>query len=108
MLVFLKPLISAVTLYVPVGSIGAVYSPLGSVITARVRPVDVFVSVTLAPGIAAPDESRTVPRMVPLTAWPDAGGGDNQGRRARKTTAHRATPAARAVHVCFIISSEQE
>ena len=78
------------------------YSPLGSVTTLRVRPVAAFVRVTVAPGMAAPDESRTVPRMVPLTACADAGGGASQARKANTTTAHRSTPA---VHVCFIVSS---
>ena len=105
-LTFLNPLISAVTLYVPVGSSGAVNSPDGSVTTVRLRPVSVFTSVTVAPGIAAPDVSRTVPRIVPLTAWAASGRGASQGRTARETTAHRSTPAARALLICFIISSE--
>ena len=105
MLVFLNPLISAVTLYDPVGSKGAVYSPLGSLTTLRVKPVAVFASVTVAPGSAAPDESYTVPNMVPLTAWAAAGRGDSQARRATATTAHRSTLM---VHDCFIISSASD
>ena len=34
-------------------------------VTTRVKPVSTFLTVTLAPLIAAPDVSVTVPRMVP-------------------------------------------
>src|SRR5262245_7863315 len=65
----LNPGSSATILYLPVGSEGAVYSPAWSVTMVRVRPVPWFVSVTVAPGTAAPDVSVTVPRIVPVTAW---------------------------------------
>src|SRR6185295_496775 len=44
--------------------------------------------------------------IVPLTACAEAGGGDIERTTAIATTAHRVRPTARAVHVCFIISSE--
>ena len=46
----------------------AVYSPAESVITVRVAPVPVCVSVTVAPGTTAPVSSVTTPRIVPVTA----------------------------------------
>ena len=52
----------------PVGSDGTVYSPIWSVLTLRVRPVFVLVTVTLAPETTAPVLSVTVPRSVPVTA----------------------------------------
>src|SRR5712691_7616953 len=64
----LKPESSAFTVYLPVGNEGTVYSPFESVTTIRVRPVPVFVSVTEAPGMTAPDESVMTPMMVPVTA----------------------------------------
>src|SRR5207245_10873110 len=65
---FLTPVSSAATEYLPVGSDGAVYSPLVSVVTVREIPVPVFVSVTVAPGTTAPESSVTTPRIVPVTA----------------------------------------
>jgi hypothetical protein len=64
----LKPEISAATLYSPVGSDGAVYSPLLSVVTTRVSLVPVLVKVTVTPGTTAPETSVIRPRMVPVTA----------------------------------------
>ena len=64
----LKPGSSDTSRYLPVGSDGAVYSPTESVTTVRVSPVPRLVSVTVAPGTAAPVVSVTEPRMVPVTA----------------------------------------
>ena len=41
------------------------YTPSALVVVSRVPRVAVFVTVTLAPGIAAPDESVTVPVIPP-------------------------------------------
>src|SRR5258708_857374 len=64
----LKPESSALTVYLPVGSDGAVYSPAASVVRERWNPVPVFVSVTVAPGMTAPVESVITPMIVPVTA----------------------------------------
>jgi hypothetical protein len=63
----LKPVISVSTVYRPVGSEGAVYSPPASETIVRVSDVPSLRIVTFAPATTAPDESVTVPRMVPLT-----------------------------------------
>ena len=47
---------------------GAVYSPFESLTNVRLSPVSVCVTTTVTPGMTAPDESVTVPRMVPVTA----------------------------------------
>src|SRR5204862_1650584 len=65
----LNPDSSALTWYLPVGRLGAVYSPAESLTTVRVNPVPELVSVMVAPGMTAPVLSVTVPRMVPVTAW---------------------------------------
>ena len=82
-LTFLKPLSSAVTLYVPVGISGAVYSPLESESTLRVKPLSVFTRFTVAPGSAPPLESRTVPRIVPVTACAASGCGSSAATKAK-------------------------
>src|SRR3954462_15323082 len=64
----LNPVSSAMTVERPVGREGAVNSPLVSATIVRVRPVPSLTMVTLAPGTTEPDESVTVPRIVPLTA----------------------------------------
>src|SRR4051812_46671776 len=71
-------------LYLPVGSDGAVYSPLESVVTARTRPVPVLVNVTVVPGITEPVESVMTPSMVPVTACAARATGSNSA-----TTRHR-------------------
>src|SRR5258707_10629419 len=64
----LNPGSSATSLYLPVGSDGAVYSPALSVTSVRVNPVPRLVSVTVAPETAAPVLSVMVPSTVPVTA----------------------------------------
>src|ERR1700676_1136205 len=59
------------------GNSGTEYSPPSPVLTVRVRPVPVFLMVTVAPETAKPVESVTVPKIVPrnvcaCTAPPDA------------------------------------
>src|SRR5262245_52703906 len=79
----LKPWISATTVYLPVGSDGAVYSPSRPLVTTRVVPVPTLVSVTVAPGTTAPELSVTVPTIVPVTAWANAGGDQRDATRTR-------------------------
>src|SRR5690606_4186580 len=38
----------------------------------RSRPVSALVTVTVAPGTAAPDVSRTLPTRLPYNTWADA------------------------------------
>src|SRR5260370_34427128 len=45
---------------------GTTNSPLPSVVTVRSSPVPRFFVVTVAPGIAAPESSLAVPKMVPV------------------------------------------
>jgi len=42
------------------------YAPLSFVVEDRVSPVAGAVTVTVAPGTADPDESVTVPEMLPV------------------------------------------
>jgi hypothetical protein len=69
--VLLKPDCSTARVYEPTGSCGIAYSPASLVTAVRMRPVAVCVAVTRAPRTTAPDESVTVPRIVPRTlcAW---------------------------------------
>src|SRR5579883_3325287 len=46
------------------GSSGTEYVPSSLVATVRVKPVPVFLMVTVAPAMASPEESVTVPRNV--------------------------------------------
>src|SRR5262249_40511229 len=82
---FLNPGNSAVIEYTPGGSDGPKYSPFSSVTMVRSNPVAVCVSVTEAPGISAPVGSQTVPKIVPPTAWPNAGCGNKHRIRTRET-----------------------
>src|SRR6185369_5551092 len=85
--IVLNPDNSAATVYLPVGSDGAVYSPLVSATTTRVSPVLTFFNVTVVPGITAPELSVMVPRMVPVTACAasDAGSKPATSRRPSAT-----------------------
>src|SRR6266853_1526618 len=47
---------------------GTTYSPVGLVLISRLRPVSVLVRVIVALGTAAPEESVTVPTIVPSCA----------------------------------------
>src|SRR4030095_14467201 len=86
--IFLNPDSSAVTVYLPVGSDGAAYSPELSVVTVRVNPVPVCVSVTVAPGTMEPVEATTLPRTVPVTAWARAAEGTRARVNNNRTTRH--------------------
>src|SRR6266478_5941524 len=68
----LKPARSIVTAYVPMGISGTRYSPDDPVCAIWVKPVEPFETVIIAPGIAAPDESVTVPARVPRSPCPCA------------------------------------
>src|SRR5439155_11325990 len=74
------------TTYRPVGSDGAVYSPLESVTTTRTSPVPAFVSVTVTPGMTAPVESVIAPRIVPVTACAHSAAGSRHAAATRPTT----------------------
>src|SRR4051812_43816368 len=100
--VALKPAISAMTTYRPVGSAGMVYSPLESDLTVRVRPVPSFVAVTLAFEITDPVTSVTVPRMVPLTDCAPAPEGRAIARSSRTRTSTRVTGAPARLIMCVL------
>ena len=67
---FLKPVRSTVTVYVPMGISETRYSPDDPLSATWLNPVALFVTLTLAPGMAAPEESVTVPAIVPRSPWP--------------------------------------
>jgi hypothetical protein len=48
---------------------GIVKTPLSFEVVDRTVPVFASVAVTLAPGIAAPESSTTVPAIVPVAPW---------------------------------------
>src|SRR5215469_9860525 len=48
------------------------YSPFAFVVVLNVVPRSTSVAVTLAPGRTAPDESLTVPTMLPISFSPQA------------------------------------
>src|SRR6185295_3246291 len=48
---------------------GVLYRPCSLVTTDWATPVPTFLTSTVAPGIGAPEESRTTPRIVARTAW---------------------------------------
>src|SRR6476659_9627209 len=50
----------------------AAYSPVTFVIVSKVVPRSASVTVTLAPCTTAPEVSRTVPRMLPMSFWAKA------------------------------------
>src|SRR5579883_222168 len=54
------------------GSSGTEYVPSSLVATVRVKPVPVFLMVTVAPATASPEESVTVPSIVPRNVWASA------------------------------------
>src|SRR5262245_39012427 len=61
-----KPESSTVTAYVPGASASARYRPSASLVNTRCWPVSVSLTVTVAPGSAAFDESRTTPEIDPV------------------------------------------
>src|SRR5262245_56950250 len=82
----LQPGSSALTMYRPVGSDGAVYSPFESVTTTRTNPVPALVSVMVTLGMTAPVVSVTAPRIVPVTACAASDAGSRQIAAARTRT----------------------
>jgi hypothetical protein len=60
-----KPVIFTDTVYVPDGTAVKLYTPDASVTSSRVSFVSVCSIVTVAPGIAAPLASVTVPTIDP-------------------------------------------
>jgi hypothetical protein len=69
-----KPWISAVTSYVPAGSASKWKVPVLPLTAVRVRPVAVFLAVSVTPGIAPFCWSKTRPSIAPVSvcayAWP--------------------------------------
>src|ERR1019366_7518100 len=63
---FLKPLAVTITSYVPGDSADSLYSPVELVVVWRVMPRSGLVTTTLAPLIAAPEGSFTVPVIDPV------------------------------------------
>src|SRR5205814_6874539 len=63
----LKPDSSAFTSYLPTGRDNTRYVPVSLVLAVRPAPVSRLVTVTLAPGTAAPEESSTLPETVAVT-----------------------------------------
>jgi hypothetical protein len=61
-----------------------VYPPSAPVVMVTVRLVPSFVRLTLAPGTTAPDGSETVPRIVPVSIWHQAGAAKAIKVRIRK------------------------
>ena len=51
---------------------GIVYPPVESVCTVRWADVAMFFAVMVASGTTPPVASRTVPEIVPVSAWPNA------------------------------------
>ena len=91
-----KPWTLAVTLYVPGGRAGTLYSPCASLVAVRVRLVSRFTTVTVAAGRTAIDSSVTRPtRSAPVSrAWARTGG--TAARAMAKPTA-RQRKAARDI-----------
>ena len=66
----LKPVLSTSTVYPPGFTLTKEYNPFWSVVNICFSPVAVLVSVTCAPGIAAPEASLTVPEIDPKVDCP--------------------------------------
>src|SRR6266850_2224151 len=59
--------------------------PSAVVWVVRNKPVSVFFTVTVAPATASPDESVTVPRIVPRNVWAFAATARESTTRIAKT-----------------------
>ena len=69
----------------------------------RLTPVPVLTRTTVAPGTTAPDESFTMPRIVPVTDWASTGSVD---RHVRPTRTGRTSPRSLAAdRNLFILAS---
>src|SRR5688572_16425744 len=68
-----KPRSWTSTVYSPRGRPPMEYAPSAPVTVVWVAPVASFLTVTLAPGTAAPEESRTTPVTRPSPVWAKAG-----------------------------------
>src|SRR2546425_182206 len=69
----LNPGSSARTVYVPGIRLGALYSPASSVVRVRARPLSLSIMLTVAPGMTAPVESLTLPRIRPKLPCANSG-----------------------------------
>src|SRR5438093_2025454 len=68
----LNPGSSARTVYVRGIRLGAFYSPASSVVRVRARPLSLSIMLTVAPGMTAPVESLTLPRIRPKLPCADS------------------------------------
>src|SRR5258708_13426403 len=83
-----NPVLFAVTLYPGDGtSDGAVNTPASVVLRVRLMPLDSLATTTWAPGIAAPDASRTTPEIAPSPAT-DCANALPLHRMAKRTPTH--------------------
>src|SRR5436309_11259833 len=82
-----NPVSFTVIVYVPDWTVGKRYAPVASVATSRDAPVSRCVIVTIAPGIAAPVSSVTLPTREPYNTCALSPGGEaHTATRARMTT----------------------
>src|SRR5579875_1075351 len=70
----------ASTEYLPIRRGVKVYSPLAPVVVVSVIEVASLVRVTVALGMTAPEVSRTVPKMAPVSTWARAKRAANASR----------------------------
>src|SRR5712671_536681 len=70
--------------------LGALYSPLSLVVTLRTSSVAVFLIVTLADAMMAPDRSETSPDRVAPANWAQAVGPPDRRIKLREMTERNA------------------
>src|SRR6267143_5140180 len=66
--------------------LGALYSPLSLVFTSRTSSVAMFLIVTLADAMMAPDRSETSPDRVAPASWAQADGSPDRKIKLREMT----------------------
>src|SRR5438552_4335043 len=76
---------SALTAYGPTGSDGKRYDPSLAVTTERLKPVALFVAVTVTPGNAAPEASLTRPPRAALPVCASTAAGISSSMRMRRS-----------------------
>ena len=90
-----KPSASALTEYEPGFNCGKLKRPASSVFALRFDPVSVLMIVTVAPAMAAPLGSTTVPTMaLVVSPWARRRSGKqaNNARQARRERTRTSTP----------------
>jgi hypothetical protein len=70
---FLNPWAETPTVYAPIGRSVTRYDPELVVVALRVSPVAALLTVTVALGSTAPDESVTSPEISPVIFWATRG-----------------------------------